>query len=193
MKKLLLIIFFSILINCAYAIDNDIQFFWSLGDMGVSFESKENDFKAIPFINVGNINWITKHGLGWGFHVFNIEGSPDWKQALILPLELNYSPFGYNKNFLFLTLYARGGWLVNYDNDITGSMLDRSSLFGAAGLRTAWIPKLEEHWSIFTGAFIEYTSKNEIRMGISLDTSVIVVLTAIAFGIAFNEEYEDDE
>jgi hypothetical protein len=53
-------------------------------------------------INVGNINWTTKCGFGWGFHAFNIEGSKDWHQSLILPIEINYSPFKNDNKYLWL-------------------------------------------------------------------------------------------
>ena len=184
-KKFLTIALF-IFISNVYANEN-IRMFWSLGDIGVSWHGTQEDLIACPFMNVGNINWITTHGLGWGFNIFNIEGSTNWNKALILPAEISFSPFGDNAKKMFLTFYGRGGWMLSFDSEIKGSVFERSSLFGAAGLRAAWFPTVGEYWSIFSGAFIEYTSKNELRLGFSIDTTVLVALTAIVFGIALSE------
>lgn len=189
MKKLLVVIFLIVVVNSLHASDN-IRFFWSFGDIGFSFEGKEKYMELFPSMNVGSFNWITDFGLGWGFHTFSIESSSNWTQALILPVEISYSPFGDNSKQLFLTLYGRGGWMLNADTN--SSVFDRSGLFGAAGLRTAWIPTMGKHWSIFTGAFVEYTSKNEIRMGVSVDTSVIAALGIVLLGIALNDNDDDD-
>jgi len=180
MRRFYLAIAFIGVFNISIYANDYIRLFWSLGDVGVSFDSIGDDFSVLPFINVGNVNWITRYGFGFGFKVFNIESSRDWKQAQILPIEINYSPFGDNDMNLFLTFYGRGGWVLNYNTELERSLKDRSSLFGAAGLRFAWIPRLGQFFSIFTGAFIEYTSRKELRMGVSVDLSVLVVLFTAA-------------
>jgi hypothetical protein len=170
--------------------NDNIRFYWSLGDIGVSFDGMKNEIEPVPFINVGNINWIMKNGLGFGFHVFDVE---NWRQALVLPVEINYSPFGDNDKHLFLSLYGRGGWLIQFDSENNLPFSQRNGFFGAAGLRAAWIPPaFNGYWSVFTGAFIEYTSKNELRMGVSLDTSVVAVLAAVLFNIIIDDEDEDE-
>jgi hypothetical protein len=184
MKKCYLFIaFFSVSSSLVYSSEN-IRFFWSFGDIGVSYDNLINKFEPFPFMNIGNINWITRHGLGLGFHIFNVEGTENWQQSLVLPVEISYSPFGDNDKYLFLTFYGRGGWMINFNSDGEKPFSERNGFFGAAGLRASWFPTLGKHWSIFTGAFIEYTTKNELRMGMSVDTSVIVALVTIAFGIA---------
>jgi hypothetical protein len=193
MKKYYLSLILLGVFNISIYANENIRFFWSFGDIGISVDNLPNKFEPFPFINVGNINWITKHGFGWGFHVFNVEGDRNWQQTLFLPMEINYSPFGDNKDFLFITLYSRGGWMVRFNNNTEDSFADRNGLFGAIGLRASWFPTLGEHWSIFTGAFIEYTSKNELRIGASLDTSVIVALATIAFGIALSDSESKNE
>jgi hypothetical protein len=184
-KYYIFIVLMGIFNFLAYANEN-IRFFWSFGDMGFSIDHLKDEFKMVPYINVGNINWVTKHGLGWRFNVFNIEWNENNPQSLILPLEINYSPFGDNAAYLFLTLYGRGGWMLKFNND-SASLLERSSFFGAVGLRTAWFPTVGKYWSVFTGAFIEYTTKNELRIGVSIDTGIIVALATIIFGNALRD------
>jgi hypothetical protein len=197
MKRCFLVIIFMGIFNFFIQADENIRFFWSFGDIGYSLDNLVNKFEPFPFINVGNINWITKHGFGWGFHVFNIEGSKDWHQSLLLPIEINYSPVRSDSKYLFLTFYGRGGWMIRFDNDSEKPFSERNDLFGAVGLRAAWFPKVGDYWSIFTGAFIEYTSKNELRIGASLDTSVVIALGTIVYGIASaisgNEKDKKDE
>jgi hypothetical protein len=41
--------------------------------------------------------------------------------------------------------------------------------------------------------FIEYTTKNELRAGVSVDTSVVVALATIAFGIALSASDNDTD
>jgi hypothetical protein len=167
--------------------------FWSFGDIGASFDNLTNRFEPFPFINVGNINWITTHGFGFGFHIFNIEGTESWQQSLVLPIEISYSPFGDNEKYLFLTFYGRGGWMINFNSNDEKSFSERNGFFGAAGLRASWFPTLGNYRAVFTGAFIEYTTKNELRMGISVDTSVIVALATIAIGIALSPSDNDKD
>jgi hypothetical protein len=154
MKKYYFFIAFISIFNFAVYSNENIRFFWSFGDIGVSYDNLINKFEPFPFMTVGNINWITKRGFGFGFHMFNVEGSKNWQHSLILPVEISYSPFGDNDKYLFLTFYGRGGWMVNFNSNDGISFADRNSFFGAAGLRTSWIPTLGKHWSIFTGAFI---------------------------------------
>jgi hypothetical protein len=193
MKKYYLFIVFIAVLNSGVYSDDNIRFFWSFGDIGVSYDNLTDKFDPFPFINVGNINWIMRNGLGFGFHIFNIEGTKNWQQSLILPIEISYSPFGDNGKYLFLTFYGRGGWMINFNSVAERSFSERSSFFGAAGLRASWFPTLGEHWSIFTGAFIEYTTKNELRIGVSVDASVVVALATIAFGIALSTSDNDKD
>jgi len=194
MKKRCLALLFLVILNSSihaygYLPFGFARFFWSFGDIGISFESVGDNFRPYSFMNIGNINWITRFGLGWGFNLFNIEGSDNWRQALILPVEISFSPFGDNPANMFLSLYGRGGWMINYNPDYYGSLSRRSSFFGAMGLRLAWIPRMGEYWSIFTGGFIEYTTRKEIRMGVSVDTSIIVALITMAYGANHRGRY----
>jgi len=40
-------------------------------------------------------------------------------------------------------------------------------------MRFAWIPLFGNSWSMYTGAFIEYTTKNELRIGLSVDVTIV--------------------
>jgi hypothetical protein len=186
MKKYIILIVLISIFNSLVFADENIRFFWSYGDMGFSVDNFKNEFKMVPYINVGNINWITKQGFGWRFNIFNIEWNESNPQSLILPVEINYSPFGDNSAYLFLTLYGRGGWMIKY-NQNADSFLERNSLFGAVGIRASWFPTVGEYWSIYTAAFIEYTTKNELRMGVSVDSGIIAALLTIIFGNAFKD------
>ena len=185
MKKFCFLIMFIGVFNVLVHSNENIRFFWSFGDIGFSIDNLNSEFKVVPYVNIGNINWITKYGLGWRFNFFNIEWTDNIRQSYILPVEINYSPFGDRDAYLFLTVYGRGGWMVRFDPD-ESSLSERNHFFGAVGLRASWFPTMGSYWSIFTGAFIEYTTRNELRMGFSVDTGIVATLSTLILGIALS-------
>ena len=178
MKKICILLIFVLLGIGVHAsgddyFDRGIRFFWSFGDFGVSWDNVGSSYMALPSLKIANLNWMTWPGFGWGFHLFSFEGDANLKQVLILPAEINYSPLGYRRDGLMITLYGRGGLMTQLSDTENTTFLQRSSLFGAAGLRIAWFPALGKNWSIFNGGFIEYTSQKYLRIGLSIDLTVI--------------------
>ena len=152
-----------------------IRYFWSFGDIGVSWENLTGKSRFGSYANVGSLNWITRSGIGWGFNMFNFEGSQNWLQMLILPAEVFYSPLRTKDGNPILTFYGRGGLLTKIDKG-SMSFKERSEFFGAAGLRASWFPLMGESWSVYTGAFIEFTTRKELRVGISIDFSIFALI-----------------
>ena len=179
MKKFCLVVIITAVFSASlYAADRN-GYFWSFGDIGIYWNTTAGDDNVYPLLNIGNLNWITSSGLGWGFHLFNLEGNSNWTQALILPVEINFSPLRRNDGNPILTLYGRGGLLTRFDSGSFQSFFERSRLFGAAGLRMALFPAVGQSWSIYTGGFVEYTTRRELRIGISVDLSVAALIWLI--------------
>ena len=175
MKKLLLtVVLLGVLSTAVHAYEG-VRLYWSFGDIGISWDDLTRNHYISPVLNVGAINWITKPGFGWGFHLFNIESSRKWANMMILPVEISYSPIGFSGKSLMLTLYGRGGWLVELEKDSIRPFSERNSFLGAGGLRVAWNPMLGKNWALYTGGFIEYNTKNELRVGVSVDLSIFAL------------------
>ena len=175
MKKYCLAVIISLSLNSLIYSNDYIRFFWSIGDIGIGWDTMANKPDPIFFLNVGNFNWVTPFGLGWGFHLFDATATYDYQQTIILPVEVNFSPFGDRDSFLFFTLYGRGGLLPGFDYGEGESFFSKSSFWGAAGLRAAWFPTIGNSWSIYLGGFVEYTTRNELRVGLSVDLTIIAL------------------
>ena len=150
------------------------RYYWSFGDVGISWENITGRYDISSYLNVGSFNWISPYGFGFGFHLFNFEGRSDWGQMLILPAEVNYSPFRRHDNNPIFTFYGRGGWMMRLNQN--GSFRDRSGFLGAAGFRAVWAPLVGNSWSVFSGGFIEYTTRRELRVGVSIDVTIFALL-----------------
>ena len=173
MKKILVLLILCVSLNSISHANENIRYYWSFGEIGVSWDNIANDRKVQSFLNIGNFNWITWTGLGFGMNLFNFEGSSDWSHTLLLPLEINYSPIRRSDGNPVLTFYGRGGLMNKFEKGSDKSFFERSEFFGAAGIRAAWFPLFGESWSMYTGAFIEYTSRNELRIGVSVDITIV--------------------
>ena len=175
MKKACLVMVFLTVFGASVHSWENIRMFWSFGDIGISWENLTRDHYISPVLNAGNIAWITRPGLGWGFHLFNIESSRKWVNMMILPLEVNYSPIGFSGKGLMLTMYGRGGWMVELEKNSPRSFADRNGFLGAAGLRVAWNPTLGKNWALYAGGFVEYNTRNQLRVGVSVDLSIFAL------------------
>ena len=156
--------------------NGNVRFFWSIGDIGISWDNVAGSYRTLASMKIANLNWMVWPGFGWGFNLFSFEGTSDWSQVLIFPVEASFSPFGYRSDGLLLSLYGRGGLMMQMANTAETSFWDRTRFFGAAGLRFAWFPAPGKNWSIFTGAFVEYTTKRELRIGLSVDLTIIAAI-----------------
>ena len=176
MKRIILIIICIFALNSqlwAYE-DGETQIYWSLGDVGFNFDIMSAELMPAFFLNVGNINWVTSSGFGWGFNFINMEISENGMDTLILPVEISYNPLMDKAGNLFLSFYGRGGWQVrHYDTEVEKPLSERSRFFGAAGMRFAWMPKIGNSWSLYNGAYIEYTTNRELRVGLSIDLAIV--------------------
>ncbi|MCL2834135.1 MAG: hypothetical protein FWD78_13270 [Treponema sp.] len=152
------------------------RFFWSFGDIGVSWDTISGKYDPTLFLNAGNINWITAYNVGFGFHLFDLEANSKTAQTLLLPVEINFNPLRQDSGNPILTLYGRGGLQTRFDTDSSKSFFERSNFFGAAGLRLAWLPAVGKNWSIYTGGFVEYTTRGELRAGLSVDVTIMTLI-----------------
>ena len=175
MKKCCLAVVFVIALNFSAHAYEGLHYYWSFGDIGISWENLTRRYDVATYLNVGNFNWITRHGLGFGFNFLNMEGRADWTQMLILPVELSYSPFRNGSNNPIFTFYGRGGLMTRLHKN-GGSFWNRSGFFGAAGFRASWVPLLGNSWSVFNNVFIEYTTKNQLRIGVSIDVTIFSLI-----------------
>jgi len=175
MKKFIMAVVFSAVLGTSVHAYGGIRYFWSFGDIGVSWENITGNTDICTYMNAGNFNWITPAGFGFGFNFINFEGTYDWRQLLILPVEVSYSPFRDGDNNPIFTFYGRGGWMTRFDHNGKKIYADKNMFFGAAGFRASWFPLLANSWSVYSGAFIEYTTKGELRIGISVDLTIFAL------------------
>jgi hypothetical protein len=107
----------------------------------------------------------------------NHRGDADPFHNSFLPLEILYSPFGWQ--YADISLYGRGAWEIVH----TGAGDDFGEIshgfFGALGLRVGLFPiqpNVFKYTAHLVTVFSEYTLRNEFKLGISVDLLDIVVL-----------------
>jgi len=176
MKKICILLLFIFLVGFQVQAFETPLYFWSFGDIGFNFDILNDNFEPAVFMNVGNLNWLTSTGLGFGFNFMNFIVTENAMTTQILPIEVNFSPI---RNNFFLTLYGRAAWQMSYFNNYSATFSERSSFYAAAGLRLAWSPLIGKSWSFYNGVYIEYTNRREVRVGIFMDLAVWTLLTAI--------------
>ena len=176
MKKICILFLFILLLAFHVTAFEAPLYYWSLGEIGFSFDILNDNFEPAVFVNAGNLNWMTTAGLGFGFNFMNFILTENAMTTQILPVEVNFSPI---RNNFFLTLYGRAAWQMSYFNNYNATFAERSSFYAAAGIRLAWSPIIGKSWSIFNGVYIEYNNKREVRVGIFMDLAVWTLLTAL--------------
>jgi hypothetical protein len=159
----------------------EIQFGWSLGDFGWSYNFIGGhaivDSRILNFnLSFENINVMLNTSVVSGTNKNNREDTDPFYNSF-LPLEIIYSPFKWK--YACISLYGRGAWEIGYTGDIGDPREIFNGFFGSFGLRVGLIPiqsNFFKYTSHVVNVFSEYTIRNEFKLGISVDFLDIVFL-----------------
>ena len=106
-----------------------------------------------------------------------------------LPVEIAFIPFQYN-DFLYFSLYARGAWQLELPSNLFWTNMfspENNRFYGAIGTRLFFSSSTTNklHYSMYSSLFFEYTTLNELTIGITLDAVILgaVVVVGAAIGI----------
>ena len=170
MRKYFILTCFFILF-CAVSYGINIDFSWSLGEIGIentNFETKINSF-----FSVLNFYWMERNtGLGIGVSLFNIHSYyDDHKYVFLKPLEIMWHPF-YSR----LGRFGRYGTLGIYNKTIMSSIAT-SGWINSTGLRyiISTQPfgrgkdKRRSKYNFNTKVYVEFSTDKTWRMGITAE------------------------
>jgi hypothetical protein len=147
----------------------DIKFSWSIGDFSIYYNFLD-DCEGID-VNIAKFNVsFEKINLMLRTSFFFAPGKNDGIENVsfynsFLPLELIYTPF--QRESIGISMYGRGSWIINY------------SIYGAIGFSIGLFPIKYDNFNYFShvfNIFLEYTTHNELKAGISIDFYDIIYL-----------------
>jgi hypothetical protein len=176
------LLFMSIL---AKVNSQEVKFGWSLGDFSWSYNFSGNyhifDLRTLKFnVSFEKINLAISPSVFMG--TINTGRNNDTVYFSFLPLEIVYSPFKWE--YAHISLYGRGAWEFEYTEAIDNSGKIPHAFGGALGLRLGIIP-VESESSRYTfnmvTVFSECTTRNEFKLGISLDLLEIFFLAVLGY------------
>ena len=189
MKRFVCFASMMILLSGFVAGENVNNWGWSVGDMGIFYDAKsggfDTDFRLI------NMNIIIANRININTSMLSAQrsGQNDWCRAF-LPVEIGFIPLRFTDTF-YLALYGRGEWQFQ-----TPSLLEFSTennrLYGAAGIRLSFFkPDNKFNYSMASSLFIEYSTTNELKIGIKLDAALLVAAIAAVTAGILKGEYDD--
>jgi hypothetical protein len=113
-----------------------------------------------------------------------------------LPVEIVYTPLNID-DFIYLFFYGRASWQFwqnSYANFAANPFSSSSNgFYGTIGVRVAGFIFVEKKsYRASMSVFMEYTTKNELRLGMSADIIGSIFGMARAVSDAFGEQYKND-
>jgi hypothetical protein len=154
--------------------------------------SKNNTQKPKNFVQEDEIENEKYNATSWGsganfsFHGFSF-----------FPVEIVYSPFNIMEvGYLFF--YGRMAWRFwqdSYEEFVTHPFsFSNNGFYGAAGIRIAGVFPVSEKtpYAVTIGAFMEYTTKNELKIGITADLIGSIFGMAHALSSDYQKQHEKD-
>jgi hypothetical protein len=171
----------------------DMNWGWTIGSVGYSYDVINNE----KLINVDLLktDLILAKKIDIGISIFSMyfqnKMTNDIEYAF-LPIEVGFLPF--TSKYVNISLYGRGQWqFVQAHNVFLENLLTPkgNEFYGAIGVRLfAFFPDNILHYSWHSSLFLEYTTSNEFKIGVTLEPMVLgVVITGFAIGI-LKGEYE---
>jgi hypothetical protein len=157
----------------------DIKYGWTIGDFGIFYDAVANKFNNAQ-INFFRFSLLEEEG-GFGMNVilYSMEsGKDDNINYSFLPFELFYACFNHADS-LYIAPYVRVAWMFAQDAETFYThplkLTSSNSFFCAGGIKIFIFPSLPFHYSCYIALFAEYTTRNEVRLGFSLDLGALVV------------------
>jgi hypothetical protein len=189
-KRILCILFFVLTITKISS--QEINFSWSLGDFGWSYNfiGKYDvfDFNILKFnVSFEKVNVMISTSIMSGTSKNNrAEMEPFYNY--FFPLEIIYSPFKWK--YVHISIYGRGLWEIGYNGPVENPNVISDGFFGNIGIRIGLFPiesNLFKYKSHIVNIFSEYTLRNEYKLGISIDIFDIIY---IGFQVMLQEAEE---
>jgi hypothetical protein len=178
-RRILCLMLFALI--AAKASSQEAKFGWSLGDLGWSYNfiggHDVADFRALNFNMFFEKTPITINTSVMSGTNKNYRKDTDPFYNSFLPLEILYSPFKWK--YAHISLYGRGAWEIRHTEDTGHSQEISHGFFGAFGLRVGLFPiqpNFFKYTANIVNVFSEYTTRNEFKLGISVDLLDIVLL-----------------
>ncbi|MDR3123377.1 MAG: hypothetical protein LBU16_06315 [Treponema sp.] len=159
----------------------EIQFGWSFGDIGWSYnfvgEHDVVDYNILRFsVSFEKINVMINTFIFSGTNKNNRKETEPFYE-FYFPLEIVYAPFKWK--YARISAYCRGAWEIGYRGDVKDPQRISDAFFGSLGLKAGLIPmesKLFKYRSHVITVFSEYTIRNELKLGASIDLFDILYL-----------------
>ncbi|MDR1249686.1 MAG: hypothetical protein LBK63_10320 [Treponema sp.] len=152
----------------------EVKFGWSFGDFGWSYDfiGKRDvaDANILRFIlSFEKMNLMLNTAILYGTNKNNRKEMEPFYNSFF-PLEIVYSPFKWK--YAHLAAYGRAAWEIEYRGDIEDASPISNGFFGSLGCRIGLFPKesaLFKYKFYVLAIFSEYTTRNEFKLGASID------------------------
>jgi hypothetical protein len=178
-----------ILLPSFVAGENTHNWGWSVGDIGIFSNTGSGEF-SMDFRLI-NMDIIIANRVNINTSIFSTRlSSPNDRYSAFLPVEIGLIPLRLTDTF-YLSLYGRGEWQFQAP-DLFKISTENNRLYGAAGVRLSFFePDDKFHYSMASSLFIEYSTTNELRIGIKLDAALFVgVIAGVTIGV-LKGKYDD--
>jgi hypothetical protein len=190
-ERILYVVFFVLAITKINS--QEVKFGWSLGDISWSYNflGKDDitDYNLLKFsVSFEKINVMINTSIMSGVSKNN-RNETDPFYNLFLPLEVIYTPFKWK--YVHISAYGRGAWEIGYNGDIDNPNEISNGFFGSIGLRIGLFPiesNFFKYKSHIVNIFSEYTLRNELKLGLSLD-----ILDLVYFGFQIWRKEQEEK
>jgi hypothetical protein len=178
----------------------NITWGWSLFDIGISFDVLHHntfiDYKALT----ANIILHEKVMLSSCIMSFHQTKDSNSIKFSYLPFEFGFVPLikFYDPFSIGLYVYGRSEWMFSQTKHpiLSGQFASQNNIFyGTVGTRIFFLASQKTGMpSLFSSVFLEYTTSNELKIGISLDGGISAIAgLAVLVGIGKKEQNELEE
>ena len=180
-SKLFLIIFLILAKNISA---NDLKFGWNIGNVKLSYDviNKGPVFNA----DILHFNWLY-NTLSFGFNAAEYHNM-DNKEKIdisILPVNMAFVPLNFRDAFFF-SIYTNGGLRLTQFNNY---QLNKE-FYGALGVKLFIFPNLVLNYSPYFSLFMEYSTRNELKIGLGMDLSFIFYIALMAIKEDTERKYD---
>ncbi|MDR2313908.1 MAG: hypothetical protein LBE02_05175 [Spirochaetaceae bacterium] len=169
---------------------------WTLFDIGLSYDflnvssSIDYNFLKIEAVFFDRLNLIT------GAMSIKQYRTDDIVSHSFLPVEIGFIPWKHN--IFYWSLFGRGEWVFTQTAHpfLTGEFTPRDNKFcGVFGTRLFFLFESGLNYNFYSSLYVEYSTQNELRIGISLDLTFAAAFAGIAifsYAESKSEEFEKE-
>ena len=174
MKRILIVALLLFSLNKLYSQDRPV-FFWNLGNVNINFNVVEN--KWSPEVYFAELNWIFNNGIFLGVTMlktfYNVYEDGKARYSLF-PLEVGYQLNLTQNDVVKVRFYNRLEWQYKNFNSFLSSDL---GIYNAVGVKLIVGDDRDSlrYNCNYVTLFAEYTTKNEFRMGLTVDLFICAI------------------